>query len=56
MVIDVRCPACNKLLFKAEGFGARIEIKWYSCKSVVVWPVLAAEVKHVEVKPLQKRA
>jgi phage FluMu protein Com len=50
MIIEVRCPCCDKLLFKAEGYGVRIEILCPKCKSTVVWPVLSAEVKAVDVK------
>jgi phage FluMu protein Com len=54
---EVRCPKCSKLLFKAEGFGARIEIQCDRCKSVVIWPVLVPEIKQPEVKlSTRKRA
>jgi phage FluMu protein Com len=57
MTNEVRCPKCNKLLFKADGFGVRIEIQCDRCKSVVIWPVLAAELKQTETQtPARKRA
>lgn len=57
MITEVRCPHCNKLLFKANGFGVLIEIQCERCKSVVIWPVLTAEIKHTEAKtPRRKQA
>lgn len=42
--IEVRCPQCKRLLFKVQGFGARVTCKCERCKSLVRWPSTAAEV------------
>lgn len=42
--VDVRCPYCKKLLFKAQGLGSYITIKCDDCKRVVTWPTLKASI------------
>lgn len=46
---EVRCPECDKLLFKARLFGFSIafvvEIKCGRCGILIVWPVAVARVK-----------
>jgi len=39
--IDVRCPSCNKLLFRARGLGCIIEVRCWNrnCKALVQWPM-----------------
>lgn len=41
---EVRCPECNKLLFKVAGLGARIEIVCARCGTKVLWPSMAPEI------------
>jgi len=33
---DVRCKGCDRLLFKTEGAGTKIEIVCHSCRRVIV--------------------
>lgn len=51
MMEDVRCPKCNKLLFKARldiiGSQFRIEIIC-KCKAKVFWPRIGAGVVEKE--------
>lgn len=46
---EVRCPECDKLLFKARIYEFSIvfavEIKCRGCGIIVVWPVAVEEVK-----------
>ncbi len=38
---EIRCPRCEKLLFKVQAkiiFGLRIEIMCKKCKVTVFWP------------------
>lgn len=46
---EVRCPECDKLLFKARLFGFSItfavDIKCPRCGIIIVWPVAVAEAK-----------
>jgi phage FluMu protein Com len=44
-MIDVRCPKCNKLLFRASSPTAQIEIQCHSCKLLISWPSLLPEIK-----------
>ena len=49
----VRCPNCDRLLFKADGDKSAlallsVEIKCPKCKAVVNWPVQVATVKEKE--------
>ena len=46
--IDVRCPYCNNLWFKAfvfetavPVFAMAMEIKCPNCKRMIAWPVIA---------------
>lgn len=43
-MIEIRCPQCNKLLFKAEGFGTQIEGYCWRCKIHILWPSNVAQV------------
>lgn len=43
-MIEVRCPQCGKLLFKADGFGSRIEAYCPRCKVQISWPSPRPEV------------
>lgn len=43
-MIDVRCPQCGKLLFKAQGFGTQIEAHCPRCKINLLWPANVAEI------------
>lgn len=43
-MIDVRCPQCEKLLFRAEGMGSVIETRCPRCSVTVRWPSLGAVV------------
>ncbi|MGW8177384.1 MAG: Com family DNA-binding transcriptional regulator [bacterium] len=40
-VHDVRCPNCNRLLFKIEGL-AKVETVCKRCRTLVVWPDVRA--------------
>ncbi|OQB06759.1 MAG: Mu-like prophage protein Com [Parcubacteria group bacterium ADurb.Bin216] len=31
---EMRCPECNKLLFKADSEGSAVEIKCKNCKNI----------------------
>lgn len=35
---EIRCPHCNKLLFKVRGTPDEIEIMCGRCSSLVIWP------------------
>jgi phage FluMu protein Com len=37
-MIEVRCPKCGKLLFRAESMASAIETKCDRCKTLVRWP------------------
>lgn len=32
---EVRCPRCNRLLFRARGLSGLVEIKCVGCKSMI---------------------
>jgi phage FluMu protein Com len=52
-LIEVRCPHCNKLLFKVKGVAV-IEIVCKRCSSLCTWP----DVKQVHVSatgPLERK-
>lgn len=44
-LLEVRCPICHRLLFRASGHGATIEIQCTKCKTLLTWPALTPEVK-----------
>lgn len=42
---EVRCPSCQKLLFKISGFGSIIEIVCRGCGQMVRYPILLPELR-----------
>ena len=42
--LEVRCPECDKLLFKVIWLGAIIEIVCPRCGTMVRWPTIAPEI------------
>jgi hypothetical protein len=43
-MIEVRCPKCNRLLFKTAAPGPQIEIFCRYCDALITWPSLRAEI------------
>lgn len=41
---QVRCPKCNKLLFKADIVAGQVEIQCPRCKVSVRWPSTQPEI------------
>lgn len=50
--LEIHCPKCGTLLFKAAGTGAVIEIHCKRCDLLVRWPSLKPEV--VDGRPASK--
>ena len=54
-MIEIRCPKCNTLLFKADGLGTKIEIHCKRCDILVQWPSLKPEIAPRPVPDKEKR-